>query len=112
LCRLLIFNQDGVFVADQIPMPEATNIKCPVCKEAVIGPAQGRYGLYWKCTSETKKCRFNLPAKPTGRYCHFRRGATPDAVCGAMMVEGTKTIPERCSDKACPNRNPHKLAKA
>jgi hypothetical protein len=25
--------------------------------------------------------------------------------------EGTKTIPERCSDKTCPNHNPHKLKK-
>jgi hypothetical protein len=25
------------------------------------------------------------------------------------MMEGTKTIPERCSNKACPNHNPHKL---
>lgn len=23
--------------------------------------------------------------------------------------ESTKTIPERCSDKTCPNHNPHKL---
>jgi hypothetical protein len=26
-----------------------------------------------------------------------------------MMMEGTKTIPERCSSKLCPNHNPHKL---
>ena len=25
------------------------------------------------------------------------------------MMEGTKTIPERCSNKTCPNHNPHKL---
>jgi hypothetical protein len=27
------------------------------------------------------------------------------------MMDGTKTIPERCSDKNCPNHNPHKLEK-
>jgi hypothetical protein len=27
------------------------------------------------------------------------------------MVEGTKIILERCSDKSCPNRNPHKINK-
>jgi len=25
------------------------------------------------------------------------------------MMEGTKTIPERCSNKMCKNHNPHKL---
>jgi hypothetical protein len=29
--------------------------------------------------------------------------------CDELMMEGTKTIPERCSDKTCPNHNPHKL---
>jgi hypothetical protein len=24
-------------------------------------------------------------------------------------MEGTKTIPERCSDRICPNHNPHKI---
>lgn len=92
-----------------VALPEPTDVKCPVCKEAVIGPAKGRYGLYWTCSSKTKKCRFNLSTKPTGATCDFSRGATAGAVCGALMVEGTKTIPDRCSDKACPNRNPHKL---
>jgi hypothetical protein len=27
------------------------------------------------------------------------------------MMEGTKTIPERCSDKDCPNHRPDKLEK-
>jgi len=26
-------------------------------------------------------------------------------------MEGTKTIPERCSDKTCPNHRPDKLEK-
>ena len=30
-------------------------------------------------------------------------------MCGALMMEGTKTIPERCSDRNCKNHNPHKL---
>ena len=29
-------------------------------------------------------------------------------LCGELMMQGTKTIPERCSNKACPNHNPHK----
>lgn len=96
-------------MTEDAALPEPTDVKCPICKTAVIGPRTGRYGMYWTCLNETSKCRFNLSAKPTGRTCTFKRGATIDAVCGALMVEGTKTIPERCSDKACPNRNPHKL---
>lgn len=92
---------------------EVTNVHCPICKKGFIASAMGRYGLYWTCNLDGKsKCRFNLSAKPTGRTCTYRRGATIDAVCGALMVEGTKTIPERCSEKACPNRNPHKLKPA
>ena len=90
-------------------LPPATDVKCPVCKTAVIGPAKGRYGLYWRCLNEETKCKYYLSSKPTGEICQFKRGATADAICGQMMVEGTKTIPDRCSDKACPNRNPHKL---
>lgn len=89
---------------------QATEVRCPACKKGFMAPTTGRYGLYWTCNSEAvPKCRFNTSAKPTGRICDYKRGATADAVCGALMVEGTKTIPERCSDKACPNRNPHKL---
>ncbi len=43
--------------------------------------------------------------KPTGRKCTSDRGGK---AC-ALMVAGTKTIPDRYSDKTCPNRNPHKL---
>ena len=47
-------------------------------------------------------CKNALKAKPTGAYCK---------ACGEMMMEGTKTIPERCSNKNCENHNPHKLKK-
>lgn len=96
--------------AASVSASAATDVRCPQCKKGFMAPTNGRYGLYWTCNSEaTPKCRFNLSAKPTGRVCDYKRGATPDSVCGALMVEGTKTIPERCSDKGCPNRNPHKL---
>ena len=86
-------------------------VQCPQCKKGFMASAVGKYGLYWLCNAEGKKCRFSLSAKPTGRYCTQKRGATSESVCNAPMVEGTKTIPERCSMKECPNRNPHKLAK-
>lgn len=97
---------------DKPHVSEVTDIHCPICKKGFMASKMGRYGLYWTCNEKKNKCRFNLSAKPTGRLCTFRRGATADAVCGALMVEGTKTIPERCSEKACPNRNPHKLKPA
>jgi hypothetical protein len=30
-------------------------------------------------------------------------------MCESLMMEGTKTIPERCSNKMCKKHNPHKL---
>jgi hypothetical protein len=94
----------------QNPPSVVTDVNCPICKTGFIASRIGKYGLYWTCNSD-KRCRYNLSAKPTGRHCGFKRGATKGDVCGALMVEGTKTIPERCSDKGCPNRNPHKLGK-
>lgn len=94
---------------EKIAPQVVTDVHCPICKTGFIASASGRYGLYWTCNASAKNCRFNLSSKPTGRTCTYKRGAAPDATCGALMVEGTKTIPERCSDKACPNRNPHKL---
>ncbi len=81
--------------------PVTTGIKCPVCKEGEMAERRGRYGIFYSC-SDYPKCKYAIKAKPTGNLCK---------VCGALMMEGTKTIPERCSDKACPNHNPHKTEK-
>jgi ssDNA-binding Zn-finger/Zn-ribbon topoisomerase 1 len=84
-----------------------TDVLCPSCKQGTLEVRRGRFGPIYKCTSEG--CNFWLPERPTGKKCsHVRDGKK----CGALMVMGTKTIPDRCSDKACPNRNPHKLQKA
>lgn len=77
-----------------------TGIKCPVCKEGEMMERRGRFGAFYSC-SNYPKCRYAIKAKPTGNLC---------PLCNSLMMEGTKTIPERCSDKACPNHNPHKLA--
>lgn len=82
-----------------------TGIKCPDCMKGEIVPARGRFGLIYACT-EKPRCEFWLRARPTGERCRHKRNGK---ACGQLMVEGTKTIPERCSDKACPNHNPHKL---
>ncbi len=78
-----------------------TGVVCPICKQGDISERRGRFGIFYSC-SNYPKCKFAIKAKPTGRTCKE---------CGSLMMEGTKTIPERCSNKACPNHNPHKIKK-
>ena len=78
-----------------------TGVLCPTCKTGDISERRGRVGIFYSC-SNYRKCKFAIKAKPTGAICKE---------CGSLMMEGTKTIPERCSNKACPMHNPHKLMK-
>jgi DNA topoisomerase I len=80
----------------------STGVECPVCKKGFMSERRGRFGIFYSC-SNYPDCRYAIKAKPTGNTCKM---------CGSLMMEGTKTIPERCSDKLCPNHNPHKLEKA
>lgn len=75
-----------------------TGVMCPDCSKGEIMERKGRFGLFYSC-SNYPDCKFIMKSKPTGKKC---------AECGALMMEGTKTIPERCSNRACPNHNPHK----
>ena len=84
----------------------STGIECPVCKTALpagrqgfMSERRGRFGVFYSC-SNYPDCKYAIKAKPTGKTCKL---------CGSLMMEGTKTIPERCSDKKCPNHNPHKI---
>ena len=83
----------------ELEKQSSTGVQCPVCKEGYLAERRGRFGVFYSCTNYPK-CKYAIKAKPTGRICQ---------ICGALMMEGTKTIPERCSDKNCPNHNPHKL---
>ena len=85
-----------------------TGVVCPVCQKGEMTERKGRFGIFYSC-SNYPKCKYAIKAKPTGRICQFKRTDKGGTVCGALMMEGTKTIPERCSDKTCPNHNPHKL---
>jgi len=78
-----------------------TGVMCPICKNGDISERRGRFGIFYSC-SNYPDCKFAIKAKPTGNICNM---------CGSLMMLGTKTIPERCSSKACPNHNPHKLNK-
>jgi len=76
-----------------------TGVKCPVCNKGEMVEKRGRFGVFYSC-SNYPSCKNAIKAKPTGNICKM---------CGALMMEGTKTIPERCSNKACPNHRPDKL---
>ena len=76
-----------------------SGVKCPECKDGNMIERRGRFGLFYSC-SNYPTCKNAIKAKPTGNLC---------PTCGALMMEGTKTIPERCSNKMCANHNPHKL---
>ncbi len=86
-----------------------TGITCPECfkkslpadRRGDISERRGRFGIFYSC-SNYPDCKFAIKAKPTGNICKK---------CGSLMMEGTKTIPERCSDNKCPNYRPDKLNK-
>ncbi|MCR4283940.1 MAG: type I DNA topoisomerase [Parcubacteria group bacterium] len=86
-----------------------TGVKCPACRQAGLNEKdageiverRGRFGPFFSC-SNYPKCKFAMKSRPTGNICKL---------CGSLMMEGTKTIPDRCSDKNCPNHRPDKLKK-
>jgi DNA topoisomerase I len=80
---------------------QKTGVTCPACKKGEMMERRGRFGLFYAC-SNYPSCKNAIKARPTGRIC---------TECGSLMMEGTKTIPERCSNKACPMHNPHKFEK-
>lgn len=87
-----------------------TGVKCPLCKDGEMSERRGRFGIFYSCTNYPK-CKNAIKSKPTGNLCHYLREDKDKQECGALMMEGTKTIPERCSDKTCPNHRPDKLEK-
>jgi DNA topoisomerase-1 len=78
-----------------------TDVTCPTCGKGKMMERRGRFGIFYSC-SNYPDCKNAIKAKPTGRICDL---------CGSLMMEGTKTIPERCSNKACAMHNPHKMKK-
>lgn len=75
-----------------------TDVDCPICKAGKMMERRGKFGIFYSC-SNYPDCKNAIKAKPTGRMCDL---------CDSLMMEGTKTIPERCSNKMCKNHNPHK----
>ena len=79
----------------------STGVKCDECGKGEMVEKRGRYGPFFAC-SNYPDCKHAMKSRPTGNKCEM---------CGKLMMEGTKTIPERCEDKACPNHRPDKLEK-
>lgn len=86
--------------------PGDTGITCPECQKGTMVEKRGRFGIFYGC-SNYPKCKNIIKTKPTGRLCKYPRENGKE--CGHLMMEGSKRIPERCSDKTCPNHNPHKM---
>ena len=79
-----------------------TGVACPTCKGGEMVERRGRFGPFFSC-SNYPTCKNAIKARPTGALCKE---------CGSLMMQGTKTIPERCSNKQCSMHNPHKLTKS
>jgi DNA topoisomerase I len=93
-CRYI--KKDAVIEGED--RPGDTGVKCPVCQKGTMVEKRGRFGTFYGC-SNYPKCKNIIKYKPTGGIC-------PD--CGSLMMQGTKTIPDRCSNKACSNHRPDK----
>ena len=81
-----------------------TGVPCPFCKKegrsgGEMLERRGRFGPFFSC-SNYPNCKYIIKSRPTGNIC---------PACGSLIMQGTKTIPERCSNKSCPMHNPHKL---
>jgi DNA topoisomerase-1 len=85
----------------ELERQNSTGVTCPTCKDGVMTEKRGRFGIFYSC-SNYPKCKNAIKTKPTGKLC---------PICGALMMEGTKTIPERCSVKTCPNHRPDLMNK-
>jgi len=90
---------------DENAPQNTTGVKCPVCNKGEMAEKRGRFGIFYGC-SNYPACKHIIKTKPTGKICGYVRENGP---CPHLMMEGTKTIPDRCSDKTCPNHNPHKM---
>jgi len=81
-------------------LQNSTGVKCVTCKKGEIVEKRGRFGPFFAC-SNYPDCKHTMKARPTGEFC-------PE--CGKHMMQGTKTIPDRCEDKNCVMHRPDKIA--
>lgn len=91
---------------EEMKKANSTGVSCNKCKDGYMEERKGRFGIFYSC-SNYPDCKHIIKTKPTGNRCTWKKD--DGTICGELMMTGTKTIPERCSDKTCPNHNPHKL---
>ncbi|MBI2439596.1 MAG: type I DNA topoisomerase [Candidatus Moranbacteria bacterium] len=89
------------FIKKDATTQPTTGVKCPQCSTGEMAERRGRFGIFYSC-SNYPDCKYAIKAKPTDNRC---------SLCNSLMMEGTKTIPERCSKKECPNHRPDKIKK-
>lgn len=87
---------------EQTKKENSTGVKCNLCQKGEMTKRMGRFGEFYSC-SQYPDCKNIIKTRPTGAYC---------PVCTKLMMDGTKTIPERCSDKTCPMHRPDKLSES
>ena len=85
--------------SDEEKAKSNTGVKCNKCSDGYMEERKGRFGPFFSCNNYPD-CKHIVKTKPTGEFC---------SMCNEMMIEGTKTIPTRCSNKSCPMHNPHKM---
>jgi len=93
---------------EELRKANSTGVSCNKCKDGYMEERKGRFGIFYSC-SNYPDCKHIIKTRPTGNRCTYKKDDGTE--CGELMMTGTKTIPERCSDKTCPNHNPHKLGK-
>ncbi|MFA5131753.1 MAG: type I DNA topoisomerase [Candidatus Paceibacterota bacterium] len=91
---------------EEMRKANSTGVSCNKCKDGYMEERKGRFGIFFSC-SNYPDCKHIIKTRPTGNRCTYRKEDGTE--CGELMMEGTKTIPERCSDKLCPMHNPHKM---
>jgi len=77
----------------------STGVKCEECGKGEMVEKRGRFGPFFAC-SNYPDCKHAMKTRPTGKKCKM---------CGKLMMQGTKTIPERCEEKNCPMHRPDKI---
>lgn len=93
---------------EEMRKANSTGVHCNKCKDGYMEERKGRFGIFFSC-SNYPDCKHIIKTRPTGNRCTWKK--IDGTECGELMMEGTKTIGERCSDKTCPMHNPHKLEK-
>jgi DNA topoisomerase-1 len=91
---------------EEMRKANSTGVSCNKCKDGYMEERKGRFGIFYAC-SNYPDCKHIIKTRPTGNRCTYIKA--DGTKCDELMMTGTKTIPERCSDKTCPNHNPHKL---